>query len=108
MGRKSIVLMPQTLRVLSQMGEQIKDARVRRGIPADLVAERASVSRATIWAIEKGSPSVALGAYAAVLHAINGMDEELLFVARDEQMEAALFEIGHKPRSRAPRKRSSL
>ena len=35
-------------------------ARLRRDISAELVAERANISRATLWNIEKGSPSVAI------------------------------------------------
>lgn len=56
------------------MGEQIKLVRLRRKLSAELAAERASISRSTLWAIEKGSPSVAIGMYAAVLHALNGME----------------------------------
>lgn len=47
MGRKSIELLPQTMEVLETMGEQIKMARLRRDISAELVAERANISRAT-------------------------------------------------------------
>lgn len=45
MPKKSIVLLPETERILSQMGEQIKYARLRRKISAELVAERAGISR---------------------------------------------------------------
>ena len=48
------------------MGLQIKYARLRRKRPSELVAERAGISRATLVSIEKGSPSVAMGCYAAV------------------------------------------
>ena len=104
MAKKAVVIMPDTQDILIQMGEQIKEARVRRGIAADLVAERASVSRATVWAIEKGSPSVSMGAYAAVLHALNGMDKDLLLIANDEEMKETLYHIGGRARSRAPRR----
>ena len=104
MAQKSVVLMPDTKAILEQMGEQIKFARLRRDIPIELIAERANVSRATVWAIEKGSPSVSMGAYAAVLHAIHGMDKDLLLVAKDEQMEATLNELGCSMRSRAPKR----
>lgn len=57
MGRKTVVLMPQSSRILQDMGNQIKLARLRRRISVDLVAERAGVSRASVWAVEKGSPS---------------------------------------------------
>ena len=59
MPKKSIVLLPETLNILEQMGLQIKYARLRRKISAEIVAERAGISRATLCATEKGSPSVA-------------------------------------------------
>ena len=68
------------------MGEQIKLARLRRNLSAELVAERAGISRASLWNVEKGSPSVAIGIYAAVLHALNNMDKDLLLVAKDDVM----------------------
>ena len=47
----SIVVMPSTQKILEQMGEQIKLARLRRKLSAELVAERAGVSRVTLWNI---------------------------------------------------------
>lgn len=73
MPKKTIVLLPETEKILEQMGLQIKYARLRRKLPSELVAERAGISRATLVSIEKGSPSVAMGCYAAVLHALNYM-----------------------------------
>ena len=57
MGRKSVAVLPQTQAILEQLGEQIKLARLRRHLSAELVAERAGVSRATVWNVEKGNPS---------------------------------------------------
>lgn len=48
MPKKSIVLLPETEQILEQMGLQIKYARLRRKLPAELVAERAGISRATL------------------------------------------------------------
>lgn len=77
--------MPDTQKILDAMGEQIKLARLRRNLPTELVAERAGISRATLWAVEKGSPTVAMGTYAAVLHALGGMDKDLQLVAKDDE-----------------------
>ena len=85
MNRKPNI-MPGTRRYLEQMGEQIKVARVRRRLSSELTAERAGISRATLWQIEKGSPSVSIGAYAAVLHALNSMDKDLLLIAKDDEL----------------------
>ena len=61
MPKKSIILLPETEEILEQMGLQIKYARLRRKLSAELVAERAGISRATLVSIEKGASSVAIG-----------------------------------------------
>ena len=100
--RKTVVL-PQTAEYLQTMGEQIKLARLRRKLSAGLVAERADISRATLWAVEKGSPSVAIGTYAAVLHALNGMDRDLLLIAKDDELGKKLQDLNILPKKRAPK-----
>ena len=79
-------IMPDTENILKTMGEQIKMARLRRKLSATLVAERAGVSRSTLWKVENGNPSVAIGIYAAVLHALNNMDTDLLKIAGDDEL----------------------
>ena len=93
MEKRNIVLLPKTKEILSQMGEQIKMARLRRKLSAELVSERAGVSRTTLWSVEKGSPSVAIGAYAAILHALNNMDNDLLLVAKDDELGRKLQDL---------------
>ena len=104
MSNRTTVIKPQTEKILAQMGEQIKLARLRRKLSTELVAERASISRATLWAIEKGSPSVAIGMYAAVLHALNGMDKDLALVAKDDEFGRKLQDLELVTRKRAPKK----
>ena len=70
---------------------------------AELVAERAGISRASLWNVEKGSPSVAIGIYAAVLHALNNMDKDLLLVAKDDVMGRRMQDLNLPVRKRAPR-----
>ena len=98
MPKKSIVLLPETEQILEQMGLQIKYARLRRKLPAELVAERAGISRATLVSIEKGASSVAIGCYAAVLHALNYMD--LLLVAKDDELGRKLQDLDLPVRKR--------
>ncbi len=106
MGRRAATVMPQTQKILSQLGEQIRLARLRRHLPSELVAERAGISRQTVTAIEKGSPSVAFGAYAAVLHALGGLEQDLLLVAKDDALGRKLQDLDLPQRQRAPRKDS--
>lgn len=108
MSKKSTVVLPQTQQILDQMGEQIRLARLRRHLSAELVAERAGISRMTLSNIEKGSPSVAIGSYAAVLHALNGMDKDLLLVAKDDELGRKLQDLELPTRCRAPKKRECV
>lgn len=93
MSDKNIILMPKTKEILTKMGEQIRMARLRRRLSVNLVSERAGISRTTLWSIEKGSPSVAIGAYAAVLHALNNMDSDLLLIAKDDELGRKLQDL---------------
>ena len=68
MGKNAVVLLPSVQRVLTELGENIKLARLRRGLSSELMAERAGISRATLVNVEKGSPSVAMGIYMSVLN----------------------------------------
>ena len=104
MAKRTFSLLPVTLDILSTMDEQIKQARLRRNISAELLAERADVSRATLWKVEKGDKIVAVGIYAAVLHALNGMDKDLLFVAKDDTLGRTIQDLNLTVRKRAPRK----
>ena len=103
MGRKKVSVLPQTRAILEQLGGQIKTARLRRRISAELVAQRAGVSRATVWNVEKGNPAVAIGIYAAVLHALNNLDQDLLLVAKDDDLGRKLQDLELTTRRRAPR-----
>lgn len=101
MKKASYNILPSTEKILTNMGEQIKLARLRRNLSTELVAERAGISRASLWKVEKGDPSVAMGIYAAVLHALNNMDRDLLMVAKDDVLGRELQDINLLPKKRA-------
>ena len=104
MSKTSYHILPATEDILKTMGEQIKLARLRRDLPSKLVAERAGISRASLWNVENGSPSVSIGIYAAVLHALNNMDRDLLLVAKDDRMGREMQDLQLVTRKRASRK----
>lgn len=104
MGKKAVNILPVTQEILRNMGEQIKLARLRRNLSVELVAERADISRATLWKVEKGDQSVAIGIYAAVLHALGNMDNDLLLIAKDDNMGRTMQDLKLKTRKRAPRR----
>ena len=101
MGRKAVLLLPKDRKILANMGENIKLARLRRDLSAELVAERASISRATLCNVEKGSPSVSIGTYVAVLHAL-GMASEFEKIAADDILGRKLQDlnlVSHRKRA---------
>jgi transcriptional regulator with XRE-family HTH domain len=85
MPKKKIVLLPNTGRILDQLGENIKLARLRRNLSAELIAQRADISRPTLTAIEQGSPAVSIGSYLLVLQAL-GLEKDFLIIARDDEL----------------------
>jgi transcriptional regulator with XRE-family HTH domain len=102
MGRRATPVMPKTEKALGQLGENIRLARLRRKLSVELVAARAGISRSTVWAIEKGAPSVSMGAYAAVLLAV-GLHEDLLRVGADDPLGRTLQDLAIQPKKRAPK-----
>ena len=104
MARKKVVLLSSTERVLEKMGTNIKRARLRRNIRAELLAEQAGISVDTLSAIEKGISTVSIGAYAAVL-AVLEMDNDLEMIALDEEGKKRFKENNLKKRERATKNR---
>lgn len=105
MKKASYNILPGTEEILKTMGEQIKLARLRRNLSVELVAERAGISRSSLWKVESGSPAVAMGIYAAVLHALNNMDKDLLLVAKDDELGRQLQDLNLMTRKRATRRK---
>lgn len=104
MARPTSKPQPAVQRLLAGLGENIRLARLRRGLSASLVAERAGLSRTTLRAIERGSPGVTLGACANVLHSL-GLHGDLAHVARDDELGRKLQDLGLSTRPRARRRR---
>ena len=105
MKKASYNIVPATEEILKNMGEQIKLARLRRNLSAALVAERAGISRASLWKVESGNPAVAIGIYAAVLHALGGMASDFELVARDDKMGRQMQDLNLITRKRASRRK---
>lgn len=104
MKKAAYNILPKTEEVLKIMGEQIKLARLRRSLSAELTAERAGISRTSLWKVEKGDPAVAMGIYAAVLHALNNLDKDLLLVAQDDELGRQIQDLDLLTRKRVSRR----
>lgn len=96
------VLLPRRLaEKLAVVGEQIRFARLRRNLPVSLVAERAQCSRLTVGKIEKGDPTVSMGAYLRVLFALQ-LADDIDLIAKNDPIGRDLQDL--KERKRASRK----
>ena len=100
MGTKLPRKLEQKMQVV---GEQIKLARLRRNLSVAQVAERATCSPLTVLRIEKGAPTVAIGIYLRVLYALQ-LDDDILSLAKDDELGRALQDMNMIPRKRASKK----
>lgn len=105
--KQSSRLPASAVKVLPVLGEQIKLARLRRRLSAAVVAERAGISRSTLWQIEKGNASVALGSYFLVLFALS-LEQDLLLIAKDDVLGRKLQDAGLITRKRASRTKRTV
>lgn len=81
------LLPPGLRRSLLKFGADLARARRKRHLTAAMLCERIGVAKSTYTRMEKGDPSVALGAYAMALFVLGLGDTfgELLDARRDEQ-----------------------
>ena len=85
-------LPPATQAKLEELGHRIKLARKRRNLTATQVAERAGVARSTLYLIEKGDASVAMGSYFNVLRVL-GLQNDILKLGADDELGRKLQDI---------------
>ena len=90
---------------LIKLGEDIVIARKKRRISTVSMAERAFISRSTLAKIEKGDPTVSIGAYLtvlAILRLVEGVGE---LADRSKDVMGLDIEEDRLPRRIAPRGR---
>lgn len=104
MSKREINLMSDTKQVLVKMGANIRKARLRRNLSAELISEQANISTDTLSSIEKGIPTVSIGAYAAVL-AVLQLGRDLEEVALDEVGKQKFWEQNLYLRERASKRK---
>jgi transcriptional regulator with XRE-family HTH domain len=70
----------QVNKALSKLGNDLKEARIKRRLTMELVAARAGITRSTLSKAEKGDASVSIGIYAKILFVL-GLVENLYNLA---------------------------
>jgi transcriptional regulator with XRE-family HTH domain len=103
MGKTTPSLVPRVARLLDGLGAHLKLARLRRKYSAEIVAQRAGISRRTLSKVEQGNPAVALGVYARVMQVLR-LEDDLGFLAKDDELGRKLQDAGISTKLRAPKR----
>ena len=104
MARKALTLSSTTEKILEKMGHRIRRARLRRNISIEELAQKATIGKSTLSLIEKGTSTVSIGAYAAVL-AVLELDEDFGLIAVDEVGKRQFWDQNLQKRERASKKK---
>lgn len=92
MNTKKQNIYPKYQKIFNELGENIKLARKRRGLKTSQVAERASISRMTLYEIEKGNARVSIGAYFNVLRVFS-LHTDFMKLAVDDDLGRKLQDL---------------
>jgi Helix-turn-helix. len=111
MARKTAPLLPRIARLLTDLGERLKLARLRRRLTAKQVAERAGMSVMTLRSLESGGAGVTMGAYLSVMHVL-GLEQDLNKVGAADEMGRHLLDAqltrASNQRTKKPRREDSM
>ena len=95
--------LPKDNRLLKQLGENLKLARLRRKYTAEMVAERAGISRTTLWNLEKGKSVTSIATLLKVL-SVYGLENDLLKLAEDDTLGRKIQDANLQVKNRVPKK----
>jgi len=107
--RKPPVVFPQEQRLLSALGERLRLARKRRKLSNAVVAQRAGISRTTLYKVEAGDPGATLGSYVRVL-AVLGLEGDLNQLGADDRVGRKLqdLELESTPKRRTAARANAI
>ncbi|MDA8429714.1 MAG: helix-turn-helix transcriptional regulator [Geobacteraceae bacterium] len=101
-NKRTTTIYPSSSKELKELGQRLKDARLRRKFSMETVCARADISRPTLYKVENGEPSVAIGIYVQVLRVL-GMTGDLSLVAKEDALGRRLQDESLSLRKRAPK-----
>ena len=96
-------IFPQAKKTLELFGENIKLARLRRKLSMEQFAQRAGISRSTLFKVEKGYDGVSMGSYFQVLFVMR-LEKDFLAVAKDDVLGRKIQDAGLVTKRRAPKR----
>jgi len=97
------ILYPIAAKGMEALGQRLKDARLRRRFSMETVCARANISRPTLYKVESGDASVAIGTYIQILRVL-GLLGDLALLAKDDVLGRQLQDEALPQRKRAPRR----
>ncbi len=86
------------------MGERLKLARMRRKLSNAVVAQRAGISRSSLYKVEAGDAGATLGTYLRVM-AVLGLEADINVLAADDKVGRKLQDLTLEAPASAPRRR---
>jgi transcriptional regulator with XRE-family HTH domain len=104
MTKRTVTTYPSSVKEMEALGQRLKDARLRRRFSMETVCARADISRPTLYKVENGDPSVAIGTFVQVLRVL-GLGEDLSLIAKEDVLGRRLQDESLPQRKRAPRKK---
>ena len=106
MPRQPPTIFPKEQELLSDLGERFKLARKRRKLSNAVVAQRAGISRSSLYKVEAGDAGATMGTYIRVL-AVLGLEGDIAAIAADDKLGRKLQDLALEPSPSAPRRRSA-
>jgi len=103
MPHKPPTVFPQEQKLLSELGERMRLARMRRKLSSTVVAQRAGISRTSVYKVENGDPGATLGTYLRVL-AVLGLEGDIRALAADDKVGRKLQDLALEPSATATRR----
>ena len=92
MPSKPPIIFPQETKLLSQFGARLRLARLRRKLSSVVVAQRAGISRTSLYKVETGDAGATLGTYLRVL-AVLGLESDINALAADDKVGRKLQDL---------------
>ncbi len=74
------------------MGERLRLARMRRKLSNAVVAQRAGISRTSLYKVEAGDPGATMGTYLRVMAAL-GLEADINALAADDKVGRKLQDL---------------
>ena len=97
MPAKPIPLPAPQAQLLVELGERLRNARLRRGLAAAAVASGAGVSRMTVHRAERGESAIAIGTLVRIMGVLD-LAGDFAFLGRDDKMGRLLQDARLRPR----------